>query len=439
MNQTRNHFSQDELVAKVRTCLSTSLIREQIPAGTQISTLDCLMSAFGMFTFKFPSMLQFEETYKQDGAFTQNMHNLFKCSAVPYDTTMRERLDAVPSEVVRKCFTSIFALLQRGHLLDNFRFLEKYHLISIDGTGYFSSSSIHCEQCCVKEHKNGSKTYYHQMLSAALVHPDQKVVYPFAPEPILKQDGVEKNDCERNAAKRLLADFRREHPHLPVVIIADGLSSNNPFIKLLQEYNMHYILVCQEKDHKYLLDWFNVADEHDSTSFEINYGKVHGKYKYMLDVPLNESCKTKVNVLRYEETLGEKTTKWMWVTDLEITKNNAHEIMEGGRSRWKIENETFNTLKNQGYNFEHNFGHGYKHLSTTLAHLMLLAFFVDQVLLSVSKSLQSALNKVKRKKYLWEIMRAMLMFFICPSFETLYNTIAHPPNIMNLSNLAQAH
>ena len=200
-----------------------------------------------------------------------------------------------------------------------------------------------------------------------------------------------------------------------------------------------YILVCQEKDHKYLLDWFNAADEHDSTSFEINYGKVYGKYKYMLNVPLNGSCKTKVHVLSYEETLGGKTTKWMWVTDLEITKNNAHEIMEGGRSRWKIENETFNTLKNQGYNFEHNFGHGYKHLSTTLAHLMLLAFFVDQVLLSVSKGLQSALNKVKRKKYLWEIMRAMLMFFICPSFETLYDTIAHPPNIMNLSNLAQAH
>jgi hypothetical protein len=435
VQQTRKYFSQDEIIDKVRTCLSSSLTRNQIPGGSQISTLDCLMSAVGMFTFKFPSMLQFDAAYKEKGPLAKNMHNLFKCSNVPCDTTMRERIDVVPSAVTRKCFTSMFAMLQRANLLDHFRFLEKYHLISIDGTGYFSSPSIHCDQCCVKEHKNGSKTYYHQMMSAALVHPDQKVVYPFAPEPILKQDGVEKNDCERNAAKRWLEDFRREHPHLATVIVADGLFSNNAFITLLKEYNMHYILVCQEKDHEYLLDWFNTADEHDSTSFEIMHGKVHGKYKYMLDVPLNGSCKTRVNVLGYEETKGGKTTKWMWVTNLEITKDNAYDIMKGGRSRWRIENETFNTLKNQGYEFEHNFGHGYEHLSTTLAHLMLLAFFVDQVLCAVNKRFLAALEHAHCKRVLWEYMRGILMTCICPSFEILYYAIVHPPGPIDLSTI----
>ena len=73
-------------------------------------------------------------------------------------------------------------------------------------------------------------TYHHQILAAALVHPEQKVVYLLAPEPILNTDGAEKNDCERNALKRWVKDFRREHTHLKTMIIADGLSSNEPFI-----------------------------------------------------------------------------------------------------------------------------------------------------------------------------------------------------------------
>jgi hypothetical protein len=76
---------------------------------------------------------------------------------------------------------------------------------------------------------------YHQILAGALVHPDQKVVFPFAPEPIMQKDGSKKNDCERNAAKRWVEDFRREHPHLKAIIVADGLSSNGPFIQALQK------------------------------------------------------------------------------------------------------------------------------------------------------------------------------------------------------------
>ena len=74
----------------------------------------------------------------------------------------------------------------------------------MDGTGYFSSSKVHCDHCCRKRHRDGRITYYHQLLGAVLVHPRQREVFPLAPEPILKGDGARKNDCERNAAKRLL-------------------------------------------------------------------------------------------------------------------------------------------------------------------------------------------------------------------------------------------
>jgi len=436
MQDTRKYFSQDYLITLIRNIFTKGLKQEVSKEKNHITKVDCLMSALAMFSFKFPSMLQFDEKYKIELPLKQNIHNLFGVNVVPSDTRMRERLDLIDPAIIRRAFTRIFALLQRGHILDHFRFLERYYLISIDGTGYFSSPSIHCEQCCIKEHKDGQKTYYHQMLSAALVHPQQKVVYPFAPEPILKQDGVEKNDCERNATKRWLVDFRREHPHLGVVIVADGLSSNQPFIELLQKYNMHFILVCQEKDHKYLLDWINNGDKQDAPIIEVQDGKINRRYQYMHDVPLNSSHKVNVNVLRYWEIKGGKSSQWMWVTDIKIDKNNVKQIMQGGRARWRIENETFNTLKNQGYNFEHNYGHGYKYLSTMLAYLMLLAFFIDQVLQSVNKRYCTALEHVRAKRVLWEDMRSLLRTFIIPSFESMYEAITHPPNPVPLGDIA---
>ena len=109
------------------------------------------------------------------------------------------------------------------------------YLLSVDGTGHFSSSKVHCANCCEKRHKDGTTTYYHQSLCAVLVHPQRREVLPVvAPEAIVKSDGRKKNDCERNAAKRLLTELRREHPHLGLVVVEDGLASNGPHIRLLK-------------------------------------------------------------------------------------------------------------------------------------------------------------------------------------------------------------
>ncbi len=87
-----------------------------------------------------------------------------------------------------------------------------------------------------------------------------------------------------------------------------------------------------------------------------------------------------VNFLEYrEDRPGGKVQRFCWVTDIPIDESNLMELMRAGRARWKIENETFNTLKSQGHGLEHNDGHGHKHLSTVLMHLMMLAFLVDQI------------------------------------------------------------
>jgi hypothetical protein len=429
MNQTRIHFTQDYLIARVHKKITETLKTSKISEKAQaILTIDCIMSAFAMFTFKFPSLLQFDKKRTEDSVFFHNLKRLFKILTVPCDTYMRKRLDVLNPRLLRSAYTSLFALLQRSNILLSFRFFKDFYLISLDGTGIFSSPTIHCHHCCVKEHHNGSMTYYHQMLSAALVHPDQKVVYPFCPEPIMKTDGTTKNDCERNAAKRWVEDFRREHPHLKTVILADGLSSNEPFISILKHHHLSYILVCKEGDHAYLTDWVNNADAEDKPTFTETSKGVTSTYSYMRDVPLNEAKEAcRVTVVCLLETKKEKTAKWMWVTDLPVDLTNIKEFTKGGRARWRIENEVFNTLKNQGYEFEHNYGHGQKNLHTFLAYLMMLVFFVDQCLQQVNKRFQEAYAKHGSKKALWGNMLYCLYTFEIPNFESLYQFIVHPP------------
>jgi hypothetical protein len=200
---------------------------------------DALMSAFALFSLKSPSLLAFDKERTED-----NLHRVYGITRVPCDTAMREILDPVEPETLRPLFTQVFRALQRGKALEEMVFIEGHYLLALDGTGYFSSQQIHCASCLERHHRNGAITYAHQMLGAALIHPDQRAVIPLMPEPIVKHDGTEKNDCERNAAKRLIVKLRQDHPHLKLIVTEDSLSANAPHIHVLHDHKLHYIRVC---------------------------------------------------------------------------------------------------------------------------------------------------------------------------------------------------
>jgi hypothetical protein len=229
------------------------------------------------------------------------------------------------------------------------------------------------------------------MLGAALIHPDQRAVIPLMPEPIVNRDGTDKNDCERNAAKRFVAKLRQDHPHLKFIVTEDSLSSNAPHIETLHAQGLHYILGVKEGDHASLFKQVQAAahagrvtdyERHDRAT-----GVVH-RFRFVNDVSLNASrADVRVNVIAYWEMGKDKVQSFSWVTDLWVNKRNVYKLMRGGRARWKIENETFNTLKNQGYNFEHNYGHGEQNLSVVFATMMLLAFLINLTAYPVSGGL----------------------------------------------------
>src|SRR2546428_12411169 len=141
---------------------------------------------------------------------------------------MRELIDPVSPEALRPVFQGVFRQLQRGKALEPMMFLNGAYLLALDGTGYFSSQTMHCQSCLHKVHRNGSITSYHQMLGAAIIHPDMREVMPFMPEPMVKQDGTAKNDGERNAAKRFLVKLRQDHPPT-----ASALSPQTASVRML--------------------------------------------------------------------------------------------------------------------------------------------------------------------------------------------------------------
>ncbi len=395
----------------------------QFRKDSAISLSDHLMSGIAIFGLKFPSLLDFDKK-RTDLPVFQNLKNLYHVNKPPSDSYLRERLDQVNPDELRPIFTRLFALAQRGKALEDFEFHDGHVLISGDGTGHFSSSAICCPQCCVKNHSSGKFSYYHQMFGVCIVHPDKSNVIPLCPEVILNQDGHTKNDCERNACKRFLENFRREHPHLKGIILEDGLASNAPNIRMIEDHNLLYILGAKPGDHQFLFE--QLDDREDTTNYETitEDGSFH-QFRFLNKVSLNRSNQdVKVNVLEYRVTSQKgKELNFSWVTNITLSTDNVLKISRGGRARWKVENETFNTLKNLGYNFEHNYGHGKKYLSTILCMLMMIIFLIDQIQ-EICCAVYRRCRAVGRTyNGLWQAMRILFQYVIFSSWEDFYLTI----------------
>ena len=215
---------------------------------------DVVMSGLAMMHFQDRSLLQFQE-HLQETSHCNNLKLLFNVKQIPKDTQIRSVLDRVESENFRPVFSDFFFRLQRGKVLEGFQLFPELYLCSVDGSQYFTSNEIQCPKCLTKEHRVGHTSYSHQILQAALMHPDQRQVVPLMPEEICNADGSDKQDCELNACKRMITKIRKEHPQLGIILNGDGLFSKQPLIQAALDERMHFIFVCKPDDHKILMEW----------------------------------------------------------------------------------------------------------------------------------------------------------------------------------------
>lgn len=402
--------------------------RQEAKVGHEIH--DCCLSGFAMMFFQDPSMLEFQ-TRLQDLHNKNNLESLFTVSSIPKATQLRDIVDLIDSESFDPIFSDFFRELQRSKHLAQFQFLNGMYLIPLDGTQYFSSGAISCPCCLTKKLKNGETNYSHQVIGAAIVHPNHRQVIPLAPEPIQNIDGSSKQDCERNAGKRILKKIRATHPKLNIIIAGDSLYANQPFIDELKIFAMSYILAAKPGDHKFLFDCISAIrkqNEINKLEFIDAKGRRH-IYEWANGVPLN-GTKQADNVNFFEYTIvanGKKTFHCSWVTDMLIDQANIETLVKGGRARWKIENENFNTLKNQGYHADHNFGHGKAHASLNFFLFNLLAFFIHQIFELTGPLYQKCRRKFSSRKEYWNQLRCTIRILVFSSWEHLLNFIISPP------------
>ncbi len=233
-------------------------------------------------------------------------------------------------------------------------------LIALDGTEYHCSRSIHCQHCSSRLRGTGAKEakpteYFHSMLAATLVAPGHDKVIPLEPEFIVPQDGTEKQDCESVAAKRWLAAHGQRYADLGAVFLGDDLFSRQPLCEAVQKVGGSFIFVCKPSSHKLIEEYLSGA-ELPALEEPVKRGKQRftHRYRWLQDVPLRDGKDAiRVNWFSIEilNASGATTYRNSFVTDLEVGPDSVVELAACGRARWKIENETFNVLKNGGYRY----------------------------------------------------------------------------------------
>lgn len=400
-----------------------SSIKDTRRSNTSHQLVDILSSSFAMFNLKSPSLLDFEQRTSQE---SENISSVYSLVSIPSDSQARSVLDHVCTTDLHGVFPQLFDRMKSTGLVSQYRFLDRL-LVSVDGTEFFKSAKVSCPYCLEKSLKNGTTHCSHALLSGVLVHPTHKEVFPLVNEPIARQDGATKNDCERNAAKRLLVRLKEQYSGESLLLVEDALYANVPHIEDVLRAEMDYIIGVKPKGNKTLFERFETQKQDKKVNTYQTIDKQGNKYiyHYINEIRLNNSHDLKTNLVVYEYIPKKgKTQKGSWITSLEITQDKVEQIVQAAKSRWKIENETFNTLKNQGYRLDHNFGHGKQYLANNFALLMMLAFLVDQIQQAGSKVFRKARAGLKTKIKLWEALKAVFKLVAVNSMTQVWTIVA---------------
>jgi hypothetical protein len=421
----------DSLIAGMKALCATLPDRRR-GENTVYEMADIGMAAFATFFMQSPSFLA-QQTALQRGRGASNCQTLFAMDKIPTDNHIRSMLDPVPPETLFAMFGETLGALEHGGGLGAFERLGGHVLIALDGTEYFCSQKIECPNCSSRARASGRTEHFHAMVSAALVAPGHERALPLEPEFIAPRDGAEKQDCEARAAHRWLAAHGPKYARLKPIYLGDDLSSRQATCEAVRALDAHFLFTAKPSSHKTLYSWLDGA-EVPAMQHKIKQGArfVTHRYRWMEGVPLRDGKDAMlVNWLEFEivDATGKVTYRNSFVTDLPVSKDNVAELAACGRARWKIENESFNTLKTKGYNLEHNFGHGQQHLAAVLATMNLLAFAMHTVADLADQAWRAARAAVGARKRFFEDLRAITTYLVFPTWAALVETLrtAQPP------------
>ena len=386
------------------------------------TALDALKSGYAIFHLKAPSLFGFRPKLPIE---KQNLQSVYGIDRIPSDNGLRDILDRLTAQDLNEGFHRVLPFLEKQQVAPTYRYWNEHYVVSVDGVQHQCSNKVKCPYCLERRHQNGTVSYSHSMLSGALVCPKQRPVFVVDNEPIVRQDGETKNDCERSAAKRFFARQATVNSDRSMVYVLDALYACAPIVSLITQSSPRwkYLINAKEAGSKYLFEQFDELNAEGKVRWKTKRRKA-GTYElgYVNDLALNKSHEqVRVNLLygRVREASG-KETVFSYLTNIELHTSNLMAVLEMGRSRWKIENEVFNTLKNQEYNYGHNYGHGKENLATNFAYLMMLAFTADQILECCNRSFGRVLKKLRTRIKVWEVQRSVMLTTVVDGMDDVW-------------------
>lgn len=385
------------------------------------------LSAFAIFFTQSPSFLSFQQTMEKSQG-RNNARSLFDIEHIPCDNQIRQMLDPVEPSEIFCLFDDLHQGLTDSGLLEDMRSVGNTRLIALDGTWYFASKKLQCQNCCSQRHADGTTTHYHSAITPVIVSPSHAHVVPLRPEFIRPQDGTEKQDCEINAAKRWLASHAGRYGSGNDTLLGDDLYAHQPFCRQVLLHNFHFLFTCKPASHSHLTQWveglFETGEMKQLEARTQNKRKhwENHQYRWANQVPLTDGENPlKVNwcEITVTDDEGQVLYRNAFITDWEIRTENVCGLVAAGRARWKIENENNNTLKTKGYHLEHNFGHGKKHLSSLLLTMNLLAFGLHTLLEVTDESYRLLRVAVGARRKFFQHLEALTAYWFFDNWEQL--------------------
>jgi len=309
--------------------------------------------------------------------------------------------------------TALRALI-RKRVLERFRMLG-YYLAAVDGTGQFVFNHRHCAHCLTQKHGDVT-TFFHMLLEAKLVTRNG-MAFSMATE-FIENPGPSptKQDCEQRAFARLVTQLKGAFPQMQMCLLLDALYLGEPVLALIEDNNWKYVITFKEGSAPAVWrDFDDLSKLCPENRITRTYKGAGQEFRWVNDIAFGGR---KVNAIECVETASDGTrTHYAWATNVEVTKDNVSTIAnEGGRLRWKIENEGFNEQKNGGYGLEHaysekpNAAKNY-YMLLQLAHLIETLVQKGNLLARMlGRSLRDAIGGVRKlAAYLKESLRNFLI------------------------------
>lgn len=338
----------------------------RVPGRITYELASVMATGVLMFLFRLGARRQIHLWLRNNHASAVKYQAYFKEERCPHGDTLNYAYIRSQVDELQEVVTGMTSTLIRRKVLYPYRLLDKYHLVAIDGTGVLTYDERHCPHCLTRT-SNGHTLYYHPVLEAKLVTPTGlafSLMTEFIENP---GENPTKQDCELRACYRLLQRLKQRFPRLPICLTLDGLYAGGPTFALCEQHRWKYLVVLQEGSIPYINDEFKALSKLEPGNhlrFETGVQwEIKQDLRWVNEIAYvdTENREHSVGVIECLETKPDdqqpfKTTRFKWVTNFTLKASNVVTLAnQGGRTRWKIENEGFNVQKNGGYALEHRY------------------------------------------------------------------------------------